>query len=256
MNITKVTTVKNNLTNRGTINVGAADNTAAELRAYGAIVTNDATSLTAYGTIQNYGVVGKSAGTAGVVNNYGYIKMMNNDAITLLTSNQDGGNFGSAWAADNKMGTVELPNGNATALVSVSNATDQGFIKYNWTASTYATPAGNVKYNTIVVSDDITFNAVETEIQYIEFNGTRTQFINPAAGNLPNLKGIAINAGKSIIIEKTNILNCLQGAYLGAGATVYKGGEFTKAGAPFVAADALAANNYFGAWSLDQIVEY
>ena len=45
MNIKHVTTVKNNLTNLGVINVGAADNKAAELRAYNAIVTNDATGL-------------------------------------------------------------------------------------------------------------------------------------------------------------------------------------------------------------------
>ena len=256
MNITQVTTVKTNLTNLGTIKVGAADNKAAELRAYNATVTNDATSLTAFGTIENYGVVGKSAGTTGVVNNYGYIEMMNNDAITLLTSNQVGGNFNAEWAGGNKMGTVELPNGNATALVSVSNATDQGFIKYRWDATTYATPAGNVKYNTILVNHDITFTTPEDEIQYIEFDGTRTQVINPTAANLPNLKGIYVHNGNSIIIEKTNILDCSQGAFLGTGATIYKGGEFLKAHNPFVAADALAGNNYLGAWSLDQIVEY
>jgi len=258
MNITKVTTVKNDLTNRGTINVGSATNYEPELRAYGADITNDASDLTTYGTINNYGVVGVTAGTNGHFYNYGYIAMKQNDAITLLTSNQTGGaNFAAAWAAGNKMGTVELPNENATALVSVSNGTDQGFIKYKWTAKTYATPAGNVKYNTIIVSDDITFNAIENEIQYIEFDGTRTQYINPAGNtNLPNLKGIYVHAGKSIIIEKTNILDCSEGAYLGAKATIYKGGEFWKAGVDFTAGDATAPNNYFGAWSLDQIVEY
>jgi hypothetical protein len=248
MNITKVTTVKNALTNRGTINVGAADNKAAELRAYGIEIRNDATSLTAYGTINNYGVVGVTAGTGGSFNNYGYIKMQDNDAITLLTANETGAaNFAAAWADLNKMGVVELPNGNATALVSVSNATNQGFIKYNWTATTYATPAGNVKYNTICVSNDITFNAAEAEIQYIEFDGTRTQVINPqGAGYLPNLKGVVLNPGKSIIIEKTNELDCGVGAYLGSGATVYRGGIFNY----------VSTTNYFGNWSLDQIIEY
>ena len=262
MDITKVTTVKNALTNLGTINVGSASNTAAELRAYGVDITNDATSLTASGTIENFGVVGVTAGTGGHFYNYGLIDMKQSEAITLLTANQTGGNFASAWAAANKMGTVVLPANNPTALVSVSNATDQGFIKYDMrketpTAITYATPAGNVKYNTIIVNGDITFTAEETEIQYIEFDGTRTQVINPSAANkLTQLKGIHVYSGKSIIIEKTNIINCSQGAYLGSGATVYRGGLFQKNGAPFAANDALAANNYLGAWSLDQIVEY
>ena len=114
-----------------------------------------------------------------------------------------------------------------------------------------------MKYNTIIVNGDITFTAVETEIQYIEFDGTRTQVINPSGSNkLTQLKGIYVYSGKSIIIEKTNIINCSQGAYLGSGATVYRGGLFQKNGAAFAANDALAANNYLGAWSLDQIVEY
>ena len=259
MNITKVTTVKNTLTNLGEINVPAG----AELRAFAIEIRNEATALGVGGTINNGGVVGVTAGTtpAGQFNNYSYIEMTENSAITLLTSNQVTGNFGAQWATTNKMGTVKLPNGNATALVSVANATDQGFIKYEWpaTSGAYSTPAGNVKYNTIVVNGengDISFTAPETEIQFIEFNGTRTQVINPTNANLPNLKGIYVNAGKSIILEKTNTINCAQGAYLGSGATVYRGGLFTKAGVAFAASDATAANNYFGAWDIHQIVEY
>jgi hypothetical protein len=268
MNITKVTTVKNDLNNFGTINVGAADNTAAELRAYNATITNDATDLTAYGTINNYGVVGKSAGTTGQVDNYGHINMENNGAITLLNSNELNANGGltppqgpfySAFVAGtNMMGTVVLPEGNPYALVSVSNTDETGFIKYNWTASTYSHDAGNVKYNTIVVSNNITFTGGAwnpcNEIKFIEFNGTRTQVVNPASDNtLPNLKGVIVNAGKSIILEKTNVLDCYDGAFLGAGATIYRGGAFLHQGANFAAAQ---TNNYLGPWLLDQIVEY
>ncbi|MBR1613491.1 MAG: hypothetical protein IJ671_08180 [Succinivibrio sp.] len=260
MKITKVTTVKTALTNLGTIKVGDTDNTAAELRAYGVDITNDATSLTASGTIENFGVVGVSAGTSGHFYNYGKIEMKNNDAITLLTSNEKGTTpFGTNFAAGtNMMGTVVLPEGNPTALVSVSNAAENGFIKYNWTAATYATPAGIVKYNTIVVSNDIKFTANAPEVQYIEFNGTRTQVVNPGAAGTNGyltapLKGIIINAGKSIIIEKTNTINCTVGAYLGTGATVYKGGAFTYPSGQETA-------NYYSitgkTWSTDQIVEY
>jgi hypothetical protein len=264
MKITKVTTVKNALTNLGTINVGDENNKAAELRAYNAEIKNDATGLAdgEYGVIINYGVVGKSAGTTGAVNNYGYIKMLDNNAITLLNSNEVGTNpFASAFVAGtNMMGVVELPSGNPYALVSVSNADETGFIKYEWNNDTYAHDPGNVKYNTIIVKGNkIAFSGNCTEIKYIEFNGTRTQVINPVdkdnaadKGRLPNLKGIAVYAGKSIIIEKTNGLRCAVGSYLqpktatAPAATVYRGGVF----------DYTDNTNYFGNWNLDQIVEY
>ena len=259
MNITQVTTVKKALTNLGTINVGAADNTAAELRAYGVVITNDATALNAHGVINNYGVVGTTAGVAGgEVNNYGLIDMKSSAAITLLKSNELVSNFDDHFAAaTNKMGTVILPNGQPNALVSVNNDAETGFIKYNWTGATYATPnGGTVKYNTIVVSSDIAFTAVEPEVKYIEFNGTRTQVTNAYVGGVGNkltqLKGVMINAGKSIIIEKDNGLICTDGAYLGAGATVYKGGTFNHNAAVV----GTTASNYFGDWQTTQIVEY
>ena len=153
------------------------------------------------------------------------------------------------------MGTVVLPEGNPYALVSVSNADETGFIKYNWTAATYTHDTGNVKYNTIIVSNNITFTgAAATEIKFIEFNGTRSQVVNPATWDrLPNLKGVIVNPGKSFILEKTNVLDCYDGAFLGAGATIYRGGDFLHQGANFAAAQ---TTNYLGTWSLDQIVEY
>ena len=258
MEITKVTTVKNALTNLGTINVGSESNTDAQLRAYGVEIKNDATDakdLTKRGTINNYGVIGSSDGVAGsLVNNYGEINVMNDDAITLLRSNELGyPAFNTPFDATHKMGSVVIPS--PFALVSVSNGAENGFIKYTWPAATttYATPTGGVvKYNTIVVSGDIAFTEDEAEIQYIEFNGTRTQVINPTnpanaddTGYLDNLKGIIVNAGKSIIIEKNNGIKCATGAFLGTGATIYKGGNFKNDG---------DTNNYFGTWTADQVV--
>lgn len=261
MNITKVTTVKNDLTNFGTINVGDATNTAAELRAYGAEIKNDATSLTASGTINNYGVVGVSAGTSGQFNNYGLIDMKDNDAITLLTNNEIGTNpFANSFAAGNKMGTVKLPQGNKYALVSVSNSTSTGFIEYEWDDDEYSHDAGNVKYNTIIVKNNIEFKGAAgsiTELKYIKFNGNRTLVVNPAASDkfptTNGLKGIIVNDGKSFILEATNVLNPSQGVFLGTGATVYRGGTFTINGAAIAAGN---TTNYLGTWSLDQIVEY
>ena len=257
MNITKVTTVKNALANLGTINVGAADNKTAELRAYAVEIKNDATALDAYGTINNFGVVGVTEGTtpAGQFNNYGDIIMKNNDAMTLLTKNEIGTDP-FAWsfvAGTQMMGTVILPEGNPTAIVSVNNAAENGFIKYTWTGKTYATPEGNVKYNTIIVSDDITFDAAAPEVQYIEFNGTRTKVVNPETtaepkGKLANLKGVIVNQNKSIIIEKGNILWPAHCGYLAPGATIYLGGKFTNGNGNTTV--------YLGTWSTDQIVKY
>ena len=252
MDITKVTTVKNTLHNYGKINVGSESNTTAELRAYGARIYNNATELDAHGVINNYGVVGSTSGTSGEFHNWGLINMMNDDAMTLLKSNEKGTDpFGKAFnKTSNKMGTVVLPKNNPYAIVSVNNAAENGFIKYNWTGDTYTTPAGNVKYNTIVVSDDIAFSGAATEVQYIEFTDTKTQVVSPT-GALTGLKGIIVDDKCSIIIEKTNQIDCKIGAYLGVGATVYKGGTFTLNGSAFGSG---TVTNYLGTWSTDQIV--
>ena len=258
MKITKVTTVKNALTNLGTIEVGDPTNTTAELRAYAVAIDNDATGLEAgkYGVINNYGVVGVTEGTtpAGEFNNYGFIDMKDANAITLLSTNELTSNFDDAFnASTNKMGTVQLPNNNPTAIVSVNNAAANGFIKYTWPTdqTTYVTPAGNVKYNTIVVSANIEFTEIENEIKYVVFNGLRTQVVN-TGGYLKQLKGVIVNANKSIIIEKGNKLVPLDGTFLGTGATVYNGGTFT----PNAKLSGTTAYNYFGEWSTDQIVKY
>lgn len=264
MNITKVTTVKNALTNLGTINVGAADNKAAELRAYDVAVTNDATSLDDYGTINNFGVVGVTYATTGTLNNYGYIEMKNSAAITLLTSNQTAtGDFNNAFnAGTNKLGTVVLPAGQPNALVSVSNGDETGFIAYVWDGgTTYSTPnSGTVKYNSLVVSTDIKFTTAEAEIKYIQFEGERTTVTNSTNANLPNLKGIILGykdeSGThkaSIIIEKGNTISCTNGAHLYDGSAIYQGGSFTPNNANIAGK---IVTDYLGTWNTDQVVKY
>ena len=279
MNVKAKTAVKNNLHNLGVINVEAKK----ELRAYGVNIINDAADLLMptdiitndpavpadkkVGLINNYGVVGVSANTDGKFYNYGKIIMKTADAITLLTSNEkssvaEASAFGRAFkdninnrAQDNKMGTVVLPEGEPEAIVSVSNTAENGFIMYKWNAATYSHATGNIKYNTIIVDKDIEFTGEErsTEIQFILFNGVKTKVVNPgvpvAASRLSKLKGIIVNDGKSVIIEKTNRLNCLVGAYLGEDATVYRGGVFEV--------PETAENNYFGDWVIEeQVVEW
>lgn len=273
MNIKAKTAVKNPLTNLGVINVEAKK----ELRAFGVDIINDAedklmpTDIITndpavpadkkVGLINNYGVVGVSANTDGKFYNYGKIIMKTADAITLLTSNEkssvaEASAFGQPFNKQtNKMGTVVLPEGEPEAIVSVSNTAENGFIMYKWNAATYSHATGNIKYNTIIVDKDIEFTGEErsTEIQFILFNGEKTKVVNPgvpvAASRLSKLKGIIVNDGKSVIIEKTNRLNCLVGAYLGEDATVYRGGVFDV--------PATAVNNYFGDWVMEeQVVEW
>lgn len=251
MNITKVTTVKNALTNLGTINVPAG----AELRAYDVEIKNDATSLDDYGVINNAGVVGVTYATTGTVNNYGKIIMENSGAITLLTSNQTAaGNFDNAFnAGTNKLGTVVLPAGEPNALVSVSNGAETGFIEYTWNGSTtYDTPNGGiVKYNTLKVSGNIAFTTAETEIRYIRFVGTKKTVTNSTNANLPNLKGIIIEDNCSIIIEKSNTISCSEGSHLYDRAAVYNGGAFNPGNTNIVGK---TVTDYLGTWNTDQIV--
>ena len=251
MNITQVTTVKTALTNLGTINVPAG----AELRAYNVEIKNDATSLEDYGVINNAGVVGVTYETAGTVNNYGKIIMENSDAITLLTSNQTAaGNFDKAFnAGSNKLGTVVLPAGQPNALVSVSNSDETGFIEYTWPGgNTYSTPNGGiVKYNTLIVNDNIAFTTAESEIKYIKFEGVKKIVTNSTNLNLPNLKGIIIKDNCSIIIEKSNIIKCSEGSHLGTGAAVYNGGTFTPGNTTI---SGKIVTDYLGKWNTDQVV--
>lgn len=263
MNITAVTTVKKALRNLGTINVGSAEpkNYNAELRAYNVNITNDATALNVSGTINNWGVVGVTYETTGHVYNYGTIDMKQPGAITLLTSNEEGGLFQNAWAGGNKLGTVKLPGGAPNALVSVANGAENGFIEYVWDGgTTYVTPNnGTVKYNTIIVSTDIKFTDNETEIQYIKFDGIRTQVTNPTDGSaddkgkLDNLKAIIVNENKSIIIEKGNGIVTNNSAHLYKGAAIYQGGVFNPKNKNLAGK---IVTDYLGTWSTDQVVKY
>ena len=278
MNITKVTTAKSTLINFGTINVGSETNTTAELRAYGKEIINDAKTLPApyhkgdgpviVGVINNYGAVGVTYNTGGVFSNYGLIDMKDEGAKTLLTRNQTtNANFKNAFNAEtNKLGTVVLPDNNPFAIVSVSNAPETGFVKFNWkeyagdASATYVTPTGGiVKYNTLVVSSDIAIAEVEDEIQYIEFDSenlihftNRQSNTTDKPNQLPSLRGIIVTDGTKVLVEKTNEIVCSQSAYVGAGATIYNGGLFT----PNATLNGTTATNYLGPWSTDQVVVY
>ena len=255
INVNSVANWKVKTTNYGTINI-AED---AELRVYGTTLTNDATSLTAYGKIYNSGVLGVVAGTTSpAINNYGYIKN-NLDAKTYVTTNQNGGTgFTASFAADNKIGTIELTT--ATDNVSVSNATNTGFIKYTWDADAedngkYITPSVDVKYNYLIVNRNIELVNAAPEIQYIEIAGGKevvitckstSAFHTTRSGSVAKRIGFILPEGEKANIKEGNILYT-KGAFLKG--TLYLGGDF---------AYNFTLVTYFGGSAADQknIIKY
>lgn len=239
ININSVAKTKVNITNNGIINV-AED---AELRAYG-VVVNEVTEITGvrqgnWGVINNSGVIGIVAdvdGEAGEIHNYGLIEHKTN-AITWVTTNQtDEVSFAAGMSATNKLGIINIAE--VDASVSITNTTNKGIITYTWDATedgVYVTPE-NVKYNYLIVEDDITFNADAEEILYLEFAGKRTTFtagqgVLTGATDPLRLNGVVVAEGNSVQLEKGNYLTT-KAAYVKG--TIYNGGTFAVTNNNFV----------------------
>lgn len=235
--------VKTNLTN----NVGKQINVAAngQMLSYNSIIVNK-------GNIDNDGVIGVVKGTSGEINNYGYIHN-DADAKTYITNNQtSGASFSTLKSDANLIGTIELTNWNDN--ISVSNNTNQGFIKYAWTGEgTYVTPtpAVDVKYNYLIISKNIEFTEAEKEISYLEVKSGAGEVVITAesANNVfesPNrLKGFILPEGAQANIKLKNTVKAAAAFIKGE---LYVGGVF--------AYDQL--NSYLGgvATDKDNIVEY
>ena len=217
-----------------------------ELRVFGTTFTNDATSLQAYGSIDNQGVLGVVAGTSDpVINNYGYIKNYKG-AKTYVTYNQtSSASFAKFFnQTSNKMGTIELST--ATDNVSVSNATNTGFIKYTWDSAAeangnkYVTPSKDVKYNYLIVDRDIALVDAAPEIKYIEIKASKEVVIScdpddafytsrKKAEGTQNIEGIGfiLPVGQKANIKEGNALNPSAVFLKG---TLYLGGNFEYTG--------------------------
>ena len=145
--VTSQVIVKINMTNLGTINITTAGklivdkdgkNTPVEL-------VNDAqaqeededdwvTGLTRHcGFITNAGelsVKGEGKEGDGKISNYGRIEITN-DAVTAITNNDNSGEgFGSAYADDNKIGTVVLSSVDGGGAFKLYNKNQPGFVQY------------------------------------------------------------------------------------------------------------------------------
>lgn len=225
--ITSVANIQSNFINNGTITI----NEDAEMLAYGKTITNQSTDLEAFGKIENKGVLAVSAGVAdGKIINYGYIKN-HEGAKTYITTNQTTSvSFADPLSSTNKFGTIELTT--ATDNISVSNATEQGFIKYTWEPQEngiYVTPSPDVKYNYLIVKNNIQFTEMEKEVKFIEVAGTdevviTTKGSNPVfTGTTRRLSGFIMKEGTKANIKEGNALYTTA-AYIQG--TLYNGGTF------------------------------
>lgn len=235
INVTGLVKQQMEMTNNGTITIAEGG----EYRADNTTITNEATSATVMGEIYNSGIFATS--NSGKINNYGLIQNMvggvNN--MTYITTNQTTSvSFASKWSSTNKYGTIVLKN--ADDNISVSNATNVGFIKYEYTEDEYVTPA-ICKYNYIVIKDhNIKFTAAAPEVKFIEIVGETTipVFTNPLSERFVTLEGFILK-GKANLQENNKLVT--PAAYIEG--TLYYGGQFTQTGGQQVPA---TTGTYYG----------
>lgn len=237
-----------NVYNWGTINV---IDEAEYWAGNGYELVNEAESLNEFGTINNEGVitvtekVGARVATAanvGQIINYGLINHNSSDdnmnVKTYITSNQTAGaDFISPFAkGKNMFGTIMLTN--KFDNVSVSNETEEGFIKYAWNPAedsedaenVYQTPLNTyfkIKYNYLIVDQNIKFIENEEEIKFLEVaEGEEVVIAAEANDNYYGLTlvGFILAEGAEANIQLQNTVETL-GAYITNG-TVRVGGVF------------------------------
>ena len=213
---------KIDLTNNGTINIPAT----AHMRVYSNVV-NDVTELTGVragimGIINNNGVFGAVEDQNGTIYNYGKI-FHNAGAKTFITFNEDNEDFAKKLSEGTKIGIIEMKE--ADANVSVSNTSNKGIITYTWPKEkpVYESPAV-VRFNYLIVEDDIEFAQTEDEIRYLEIKGADV-YVTNKKGNLKNLQGVIVDKGYALNITEGNQLMPAKAAYIKG--YVYNGGQFT-----------------------------
>lgn len=213
---------------------------------------NEAESLEEFGTIENNGVItvteaedGKESGS---IINYGYILNNSTDSNknvkTYITSNQTPqASFVRDFAKGRNMfGTIMLNN--KFDNVSVTNQTEEGFIKYAWNAAedggednVYATPTSTyykIKYNYLIVDQNIKFVEKEDEIKFLEVadneDNLEVVIAADAMADPKNFKGLdwltgfILAEGAEANIQLHNLVSA-EGAFIQRG-IVRVGGDF------------------------------
>lgn len=212
-----------NVVNNGDITIAEG----AELRSgQGCELTNESTTATDMATIENSGIIGCTDN--GKIFNYGLIKNMvgGTENMVLVTSNQtQNADFAKLYRNDNKYGTILMKS--AADNISVSTATNQGFIKYVYTKETYE-KTEPCRYNYLIVENhNITFEDAAPELLFLEIQGTTTMPVIRATQAFNSLKGFIVN-GRANLQEGNTLIT--PAAYIQG--TFYYGGVFTNNNVP------------------------
>lgn len=200
VNISGATTLKLNMTNNGVIDIPVG----AEFLMNGAELTNNATSLEVYGKIDNAGSLGVQSNTSGKINNYGYITQKNADAYTYVSTNASTGKtFADAFAADAKIGTIELfGTGNVNTVVASTGL--PGFIKVitNVTSVTQAEVGEYANYVEITGACTAC-GTLPTTVKYVEVKSSARVVWTTAAFTLT---GLIVDDGYSLNIPRGSVV--------------------------------------------------
>lgn len=196
VNISGAATLKLKMTNNGIIDIPVG----AEFLMNGAELTNNATSLKVYGKIDNAGSLGVQSNTSGKINNYGYITQKNADAYTYVSTNASTGKtFADAFAADAKIGTIELfGTGNVNTVVASTG--EAGFIKVitNVTSVTQAEVGEYANYVEITGACTAC-GTLPTTVKYVEVKSSARVVWTTTAFTLT---GLIVDEGYSLNIPR------------------------------------------------------
>ena len=218
VNISGATTLKLNMTNNGIIDIPVG----AEFLMNGAELTNNATSLEVYGKIDNAGSLGVQSNTSGKINNYGYITQKNADAYTYVSTNASTGKtFADAFAADAKIGTIELfGTGNVNTVVASTGL--PGFIKVI-TNATSVTQAEVGEYaNYVEITGACTAcDILPATVKYVEVKSSARVVWTTTAFTLT---GLIVDEGYSLNIPRGSAVTATTTYLKGR---IYNAGTFT-----------------------------
>ena len=236
--------VQFDVTNYGTVNISSG----AEYRQSGGqnAFINEATALPTrfggndalIGVVNNSGVF--ATVNNGVINNYGLIEHLTDDAKTYITKNQtDDAQFDTAFGAENKMGRINLPYSNKDEdNVSITAALAEGFVSVTIdgeVSGTLNTDAVGDKVNYVIVKSGITsIAALPEQINYLEINESGTEIVW-AVEAATQYTGLMVLSNVNIKLN-TNISAAV--TYLDEDATMYVGGTFNNNGTNW--------NGYYG----------
>ena len=219
VNISSATTLKLNMTNNGTIDIPVG----AEFLMNGATLTNNATSLSEYGTIDNAGSLGVQQSTSGKINNYGYITQKNADAYTYVSTNAYAGTkFVDDFASASKMiGTIELfGTGNVNTVVASTG--EPGFIKVITNAASVTDAEVGEYANYVEITGACTTcGTLPTTVKYVEVKSSARVVWTTAAFALT---GLIVDEGYSLNIPRGSEVTATTTYLKGR---IYNAGTFT-----------------------------